>query len=129
MATHSSVLAWRIPGTGKPGGLPSMGSHTQDGSELAPCWAQVVSAGWARGGGERRGRVRQQVGGQACPGPSEQELVDSSALEGCGGRCPENAPGPAPQDLGKEERKADARDGEAWWAAIYGVAQSQTRLK
>ena len=28
METHSSVLAWRIPGTGEPGGLPSMGSHT-----------------------------------------------------------------------------------------------------
>ena len=27
MATHSSVLAWRIPGTGEPGRLPSMGSH------------------------------------------------------------------------------------------------------
>ena len=27
MATHSSVLAWRIPGTGEPGGLPPMGSH------------------------------------------------------------------------------------------------------
>ena len=27
MATHSSVHAWRIPGTGEPGGLPSMGSH------------------------------------------------------------------------------------------------------
>ena len=27
MATHSSVLAWRIPETGEPGGLPSMGSH------------------------------------------------------------------------------------------------------
>ena len=27
MATHSSVLAWRIPGTGEPGGPPSMGSH------------------------------------------------------------------------------------------------------
>ena len=27
MATHSSVLAWRILGTGEPGGLPSMGSH------------------------------------------------------------------------------------------------------
>ena len=27
MATHSSVLAWRIPGVGEPGGLPSMGSH------------------------------------------------------------------------------------------------------
>ena len=28
MATHSSVLAWRIPGTGEPGGLPSMGLHS-----------------------------------------------------------------------------------------------------
>ena len=27
MATHSSILAWRIPGTGEPGGLPSMGLH------------------------------------------------------------------------------------------------------
>ena len=27
MATHSSILAWRIPGTGEPGGLLSMGSH------------------------------------------------------------------------------------------------------
>ena len=27
MATHSSVLAWRIPGTGEPGGLPFMGLH------------------------------------------------------------------------------------------------------
>ena len=29
MATHSSVLAWRIPGKGEPGGLPSMGSHSR----------------------------------------------------------------------------------------------------
>ena len=29
METHSSVLAWRIPGTAEPGGLPSMKSHTQ----------------------------------------------------------------------------------------------------
>ena len=37
MATHSSVLAWRIPGTGKPGGLPSLGSHRvrYDWSDLA----------------------------------------------------------------------------------------------
>ena len=27
VSTHSSVLTWRIPGTGEPGGLPSMGSH------------------------------------------------------------------------------------------------------
>ena len=37
MATHSSVLAWRIPETAEPGGLPSMGSHRvgHDGSDLA----------------------------------------------------------------------------------------------
>ena len=37
MATHSSVLAWRIPGTGAPGGLPSVGSHRvgHDWSDLA----------------------------------------------------------------------------------------------
>ena len=37
MATHSSVLAWRIPGTGEPGGLPSVGSHRvgHDRSDLA----------------------------------------------------------------------------------------------
>jgi len=37
MATHSSVFAWRIPGTGEPGGLPSMGSHRvgHDWSDLA----------------------------------------------------------------------------------------------
>ena len=29
MATHSSVLAWRIPGTEQPGGLPSLGSHSR----------------------------------------------------------------------------------------------------
>ena len=37
MATYSSVLAWRSPGTGEPGGLPSMGSHRvgHDGNDLA----------------------------------------------------------------------------------------------
>ena len=34
MAAHSSVLAWRIPGTGEPGGLPSMGSHRVDMTEV-----------------------------------------------------------------------------------------------
>ena len=33
MATHSSVLAWRIPGTGEPGGLPSMGHTESDTAE------------------------------------------------------------------------------------------------
>ena len=65
MATHSSVLAWRIPGMGEPGGLPSMGSHRvgHDWSDLAaaaagltldPCWLhppecrpESCPGGWA----------------------------------------------------------------------------------
>ena len=43
-ATHSSVLAWRIPGTEEPGGLPSMGSHRvgHDWSKLAGAAARVI---------------------------------------------------------------------------------------
>ena len=43
MATHSSVLAWRIPGTAEPGGLLSMGSHRvgHDWSDLAAAAAAV----------------------------------------------------------------------------------------
>ena len=40
MATHSSVLAWRIPGTGEPGGLPSMGSH-----RVGHNWSDLAAAG------------------------------------------------------------------------------------
>ena len=45
MATHSSVLAWRIPGTGEAGGLPSLGSHRvrHDWSDLA---AAAAAARW-----------------------------------------------------------------------------------
>ena len=44
MATHSSVLAWRIPGAGEPGGLPSMGSHRvgHDWSDLAAAAADSI---------------------------------------------------------------------------------------
>ena len=39
MATHSSVLAWRLPGAGEPGGLPSMGSH-----RVGHDWSDVAVA-------------------------------------------------------------------------------------
>ena len=46
MATHSSVFAWRIPGTGEPGGRPSMGSHRvgHDWSDLAAAAAVATAA-------------------------------------------------------------------------------------
>ena len=48
MATHSSVLAWRIPGTGEPGGLPSMGLHSvgHDWSDLAAAAVMESGESW-----------------------------------------------------------------------------------
>ena len=44
MATYSSVLAWKIPGTAEPGGLPSMGLHRvgQDCTDLAVAVAVAI---------------------------------------------------------------------------------------
>ena len=54
MATHSSVLAWRIPGLGEPGGLPSMGSHRvqHDWSELSAAAGQSLKwdSSWLKWG-------------------------------------------------------------------------------
>ena len=44
MATHSSVLAWGIPGTGEPGGLPSLGSH-----RVGHDWSDLAAAAAADG--------------------------------------------------------------------------------
>ena len=45
MATHSSILAWRIPGTGEPGGLPSIVLHRvgHDGSDLTAAAAAYTA--------------------------------------------------------------------------------------
>ena len=68
MATHSSVLAWRIPGTGEPGGLPSMGSH-----RLGHDWSDLAAAAAARlvlqGASDK---VR------ACETGEEQQTTDKS---------------------------------------------------
>ena len=48
MAPHSSVLAWRIPGMGEPGGLPSMGSH-----RVRHDWSDSAAAGYIYRRGER----------------------------------------------------------------------------
>ena len=78
MATHSSILAWRIPGTEESGGLPSMALQSQT-------------------------RLK-QLSMHACIGEGNGNPLQCSCLE-------------------------NPRDGGAWWAAVYGVAQSQTQLK
>ena len=55
MATHSTVLAWRIPGTGEPGGLLSMGSH-----RVGHDWSDLAVASYG-GGNEDNGDLLQKV--------------------------------------------------------------------
>ena len=74
MATHSSVLAWRIPRTGEPGGLPSVGSHRvgHDWSDLA---AAAVNTRMAQPFSKARqtqaitGNYQGSVGSCACAQP------------------------------------------------------------
>ena len=58
MAPHSSTLAWRIPGTGEPGGLPSVGSHRvgHDWSNLAAAAAEIsaICGLWCHSNGRKR---------------------------------------------------------------------------
>ena len=77
MATHSSILAWKIPWMQEPGGLQSMGSQ-----RVGHDWATSLSS----------------------IGEGNGNPLQCSCLE-------------------------NPRDGGGWWAAIYGVTQSRTRLK
>ena len=141
MATHSSVLAWRIPGIGEPGGLLSMGSHRvgHDWSDLAAaaCYNQmrqnfqsVHSFMWRRQWqptpvllpGKSHGR-RSLVG---CSPWSRYELDTTKWLHfHFSLSCIGGGNGSPFQCSCLENPK----DGGAWWAALYGVAQSRTRLK
>ena len=123
MATHSSVLAWRIPGTEEPGGLPSMGSHRvgHDWSDLAAAVLLGAEKALAPHSvllpGKSHG-CRSLVG--CSPWGREQLSHFPFSLsyigEGNGNplqcSCLDNP-----------------RDGGAWWAAVCGVAQSRTQLK
>ena len=81
MATHSSVLAWRIPGTGEPGGLPFMGSHRvgNDWSDLAAGEEHFCSAVWLLNHYHRslQGRRKSPASFEA---PTELYLLLFSAL-------------------------------------------------
>ena len=83
MATHSSVLAWRIPGTVEPGGLPSTGSHRVG----HPAYGILL---WCT--------QRDNTG--VVPSSYNHAVTIDGSLDN-------------PMDRG------------AWWAAVYGIAQSR----
>ena len=103
MATHSSVLAWRIPGTGEPSGLPSLGSHRvgHDWSDLAAAAAAVGmcsitqgaqlcalwwprGVGWLRGGRLKKERLRPMAQQVKNPPANAGDTRDSDLIPGLG---------------------------------------------
>ena len=109
MATHPSVLACRIPGTGEPGGLLSMGSHRvgHDGSDLAAAAAAIYNKKDFPGGSD--GQVSAYNAGD--PG----SIPGSGRSSGEGNGYPLQYPGlENPMFAG------------AWYATVHGVTRSQT---
>ena len=110
MATHSSILAWRIPGTEEPSGLLSMGLHRvgHDWSDLA-AMLSLSFLGGARGK-EPTCQCRRHKGHRfnpwvrKIPGGGHGKTLQYSCLE-------------IPMDR------------EAWWATVHRVAKNWTRLK
>ena len=79
MATHSSVLAWRIPGTGEPGGLPSMGSH-----RVGHNWSDLAAAAAAgTHGKEMLATHLLKISHKVFPGGSDGKKSACNAGEKC----------------------------------------------
>ena len=104
MATHSSILAWRIPWTEEPGGLQSIGSRRIGHAWRIP-WTEEP------GGLQSIGLHR--------TGHAWSDLAHPQAIAAEGNGSP----------LQYSSCLENPVDGGAWWAAVHGVAQSQTRLK
>ena len=129
MAPHSSTLAWKIPWTEEPGGLQSMGSLGV-GHDCATSLSLFTFMHWRKKWQPTPVFLPGKSHGQRSPvgcspwGHCESDMTEhlrfhfslSCITEGNGSplqcSCLENP-----------------RDSGAWWAAVYGVAQSQTRLK
>ena len=103
MVTHSSVLAWRIPGTGEPGGLPSMGSHRvgHDRSDLAAAAAELPRCLSGKESICQCRRCRLIPGLGRSPGGGNSSPLQYSCLE-------------------------NSMDGGAWWATVHVVTKNQT---
>ena len=114
MATHSSVLAWRIPGMAEPSGLPSMGSHRvgHDWSDLAAVAAAADDWASVRGTAKFTAPSASYQGSWLTP---YRPVIESPFPEGNGNPVLYSYLG-------------NPMDREVWQAMVHGVTKSQTRL-
>ena len=151
MAAHSSVLAWRIPGTGEAGGLPSMGSHRvrhdwldsaaaaavpallMSSSSLlafAPCLPWVQRTVWTvRQLASWTGSTIQMLCVDwASPGGSDGKESACNARDQVSSWSWED---PLDRGMATHFRYSclgNSMDGGVWWAAVHGVVEGWTRL-
>ena len=120
MATHSSVLAWRIPGMGQPGGLPSMGSHRvgYDRSDLAAAAAERARCH------QRQRQLKAISGLFEMLNKNSRKLGLLSAeyvilMWGCcsSGKTPCNTTGLVPQEVSARRRKDSQTE---LWSELVG---------
>ena len=125
MATHSSVLAWRIPGTVEPGGLPSMGSH-----RVGHNWSDLATHIICNIILPLLGNIKKYWGichYQGFPGSSEVKNLPAIGYLGNlrFGKIPWRVHG-NPCILAWRIPWTEDSGGLLWWVIVHGVPQSQS---
>ena len=107
MATHSSVLAWRIPGTGGPSGLPSMGSQSWTQLKRLSSSSNSSSIAGFPGGSEGKAPAR--------------DAGDLGSIPGSGRSSGEGTGNPLQYSY-----LENPMDRGTWEATVHGIAKSRT---
>ena len=127
MATHSSVPAWRIPGTAEPGGLPSLGSHrvVHDWSDLAAAAAAALWAGHSFCIVSVTSVVCHRLEDKPMSFPDGSVVKNLPANAGDAGSIPglARSPGGGNGNPLQYSCLENPMDRGAWWAIVHGVSK------